>query len=137
MARRKASGPGSNSRRFADIRRPDGSIDRVPAAKDAATYLFQATATGDWPGQFFAKFLYDATWIEDGIVIELEEKRPGHGMGHLTTVQVLEVRARIDIYPNGHAQVRRLVLVTEVPGADDRSGHFSEQYGLEGDEGED
>jgi hypothetical protein len=134
MARKKGSGLGSNSRRFATIRHPDGREEKVPAPKDAATYIFVATEEGDWPKTFLARLTYDITWIVDGIVFELQEMRPGRGMGEVTTVKVLDVRARIDIYPNGRAQVRRMVLVTPVPSAEERSDTFAQQYGLEGEE---
>jgi hypothetical protein len=123
MARRRPSGPGSNSRRFADIKRPDGSIDKVPAAKDAATYLFLATASGEWPPQFFVKFLYDAVSLDQGTVFELQEMRPGEGMGRISRLKVLSAHSRIDVYPNGHGQLRRLVLVEEMPDTDERGRH--------------
>lgn len=118
MAQKKASGIGSKSRRLAEIRRPDGGIDKVPAAKDAATYLFMAEPDGSWPSRFFSKFLYDAVWIVDGVTIELEEMRPGKGMGSLSTVQAIETRSYVQVYPNGHGQVRRLVLVSEIASTD-------------------
>jgi hypothetical protein len=130
MGRKKLSGLGSNSRRFATIRRPDGGEDRVPAPKDAATYIFVANEDGSWPRTFLAKLLYDITWIEEGTILELQEMRPGHGMGQRMTVKVIEACARVDVYPAGKAQVRRLVLVTEVPDAESRSDDFAQKYGL-------
>jgi hypothetical protein len=114
MPRRRASGPGSNSRRFAGIRRPDGSIDKVPAAKDAATYLFEATEAGEWPQRYFVKFLYEATTLTAGAVFDLKEMRPGEGMGRMRRMRVVAAETEVDVYPNGYGQLKRLVLVTGV-----------------------
>lgn len=83
MAReRRPSGLGNKSRRFATVTQPDGEKVSVPAPKDAATYLYVATEDGAWPnGRPLCTLLYDATWMVEGAVFELEEMGAGHGMG--------------------------------------------------------
>jgi hypothetical protein len=125
MSRRRPSGLGSNSRKFAEVRRPDGTADKVPAARDAATYLFLATEAGAWPERFFLRFLYESPSLKPGAVVELEEMRPGQGMGRVQLFRVLEVRTRVSAYPNGYGQLRRLVLVELLstdPGLDEQGG---------------
>lgn len=116
MARKKASGVGSGSRRFARKHHPDGASSVVPAARDAATLLYLATQDGEWPAahEFIGKALYDATWIREGESLVLVEMRPGKGMGSKRTVQVLDVRVEADIFEGQHLQFRRKVLVDEV-----------------------
>lgn len=123
MSRRKRpSGVGSNSRRFAEVTTPDGSTLKVPVAKDAATFIFMATDAGKWPRTPVTTLLVDASWILEGATLELEEMRPGRGMGSRTTVQVVEVRVVVAIHEGKFGQVKRMVLVDEVEPFDDVMG---------------
>lgn len=112
--RKRPSGVGSNSRRFAQVRMPDGRDARVPAAKDAATYLCLATPTGDWPDKALVVLLYDVTWLVEGGVLELEELRPGHGMGSVKTLRVVNSRTRVQLHEGNYGQMQRWLLCVEV-----------------------
>lgn len=141
MAReRRPSGLGNKSRRFAQVTRPDGEKVSVPAPKDAATYLYIATESGEWPeSRPLCTLLYDATWMVEGVVFELEEMGAGHGMGTKTTVRVTDTHAVVAIdsgriKTNGYGQIKRSVLVEVTPGNEDMDDLSPERYDdLEGD----
>lgn len=114
MSRRRPSGAGSNSRRFATVKRPDGTSVKVPAVKDAGTFVYIRAHDGSWPEASIGLMAYDATWMEEGAVFQLEEMRPGRGMGSTVTVMVVEVRRTMCIFEGKFSQVRRQVLVAEV-----------------------
>ena len=122
MARKKPSGAGSNSRRFADVTRPDGTTLKVPVVKDAATFIY-VSENGEWPADYTCKLLYDATWMQDNVVFELEEVGAGMGMGETRTVQVLEVRNTVMVDRSGKytsfGQTIKRVLVALVADATD------------------
>lgn len=118
MSRRRPSGRGSNSRRFAEVSGPDGSKTRVPAVKDAGTFVYIREHDGSWPSTPVTTLLYDAAWMTEGAVFEVVDMRPGRGMGTTTTVQAVEVRLRIAVHPGKYGQTTRLVLVTEVESDD-------------------
>lgn len=106
--KRRPGGDGGNSRRFATISKPDGSELKVPAVKDAGTFVYLAE-DGKWPKAPVTTLLIDSPLSEE---FELEEGRPGKGMGKVTTVRVLERRLRVVIHPGKFGQIKRLVLVT-------------------------
>lgn len=118
--RKRASGAGSNSRRFGEIRNPDGTTAKVPAVKDACTYLCMETSTGEWPDRSFTTLLYDVTWLTEGSVFELEEMRPGHGMGSRRTLRVTSTRVRIQRHEGNYGQVQRWLLCEELSSIADR-----------------
>lgn len=112
--RKRPSGVGSNSRRFAEHVTSEGESLKVPVAKDAGTFVFLATADGGWPRTPVTTLLTDASWIGEGSTLELEELRPGKGMGQRTTVQVVEVRVVVAVHEGKFGQIKRMVLVDEV-----------------------
>lgn len=112
--RRRASGDGSNSKRFATVKMPDGREAKIPAAKDASTYICMVTPEGTWPQKALVVLLYDVTWLMEGSVFELEEMRPGHGMGNVTSLRVLSSRARVQLHEGCYGQVQRWLLCEEV-----------------------
>lgn len=118
MSRRRPSGRGSNSRRFAEVPGPDGSTLRVPQVKDAATFIYLAETDGSWPRTPAATLLVDASWLVEGATFELTEMRPGKGMGTTTTVQVVEARVEVAVHEGKYAQIKRLLLVDPVEGYD-------------------
>ncbi len=113
MSRKRPSGLGSNSRRFATITEPDGTKLKVPAAKDAATFVY-VSENGGWPRNAITALTYDVTWLVEGAFVDLKEMRPGRGMGEIRTFQVLEVRQEICVYPGKYGQAIRMVLLREV-----------------------
>lgn len=112
--RKRPSGVGSNSTRFAQVRMPNGRDARVPAAKDACTYICMATPTGGWPDKALVVLLYDVTWLVEGGVLELEELRPGHAMGGMTTLRVVNSRTRVQLHEGNYGQMQRWLLCVEV-----------------------
>lgn len=120
--RKRPSGVGSNSRRFAEVTTPDGETLKVPVAKDVGTFIFLATKTGKWPRSPLTTLLTDASWIAEGSTLELEEMRPGRGMGDVLTVQVVEVKVRVSIHEGKFGQIKRMVLVDEVASYDEVMG---------------
>lgn len=58
--------------------------------------------------------LYDASWIKEGVTFEIEDLRPGHGMGSVRTFLAVEVRQRISVFDGKWGQSKRLVLAAEV-----------------------
>lgn len=131
---RRPSGLGNKSRRFAEVTSPGGEKTMVPAPKDAATYLYLATPEGGWPdGRPLCTLLYDATWMVEGVVFELEEMGPGRGMGDKTTVRVTDTRAVVAVdsgrvKTSGYGQIKRSVLLTVTPGNDDMDDLSPEKY---------
>lgn len=116
--RKRPSGVGSNSKRFATVHTPEGEELKVPVAKDAATFIFIATETGDWPATPITTLLADASWITEGATLVLEELRPGEGMGSRRTVQVVEMRVQVAVHKGKFGQIKRMVLVDEVSSFD-------------------
>lgn len=123
MVRKKPSGDGSHSRRFAKVAQPDGSTVKVPAVKDAGTFLYLANPDGTWPPKALAILLYDATWMQENVRFELESVTPGSGMGERQTVHILAVHNVVAIDRGGKyskfGQVRKSVLVTPITDTDD------------------
>lgn len=116
--RRRPSGDGSNSRRFATVTGPEGERLKVPVVKDAATFIYVADAEGEWPETFATKVLGDYAWLGLGSEFQLEEMEPGQGMGTRQTVRVIDQRVRITKHRGRWGQLKRLVLVAEVPDTD-------------------
>ena len=122
--RKRPSGVGSNSRRFAEVDGPDGDTLSVPVAKDAGTFVFLATESGGWPRKPLTTLLTDASWIGEGSTLVLEEMRPGRGMGTSITVQVVEVRVVVAVHDGKYGQIKRMVLVDEVASREDVTREF-------------
>lgn len=118
--RRRASGEGGNSKRFAFVKMPDGREAKIPAAKDAATYICLETPDGGWPDKALVVLLYDVTWLVEGSVLELEEMRPGHGMGGLRTLRVINSRTRLQVHEGCYGQMQRWLLCEELESVADR-----------------
>lgn len=119
MARKRPSGAGSNSKRFAVETRPDGTQVRVPATKDIGTFVYIAGEDGSWPKLPTTTLLLDLPWLQEGATVRLRDMRPGEGMGREITVQVIEQRVAIAIFPGRYGQVQREVLVDEVAAFED------------------
>lgn len=113
MTRRRPSGPGGNSRRFADVTSPDGKEFKVPVAKDAAT-MFCLEEDGGWPKRGATLLAYDVTWAVPGAVMEIEEGRPGYGMGDRITVRVIKSTNRLVVHEGNWGQMRRWVLCERI-----------------------
>lgn len=112
--RRRASGEGGNSKRFAFVRMPDGREAKVPAAKDAATYICLANPDGSWPDKADITLLYDVTHLVEGKTFRIKEMRPGHGMGQYKSVRVVEEDFVIDQHEGNYGQAQRALLCVEV-----------------------
>ena len=111
--RKRPSGLGSNSRRFASITNPDGTATSVPAARDACTYVCIEEG-GEWPSAATAVLLYDAVWMVEGKAFEVKEMRPGRGMGNVKNVRVTATAEQLEIHEGKYAQTKRWVLVEEL-----------------------
>lgn len=109
--RKRPSGRGSNSKKFAEVRGPDGTLVKVPVARDAGTFIYLAGPDGAWPRAPHVAILVDLPWLAPGVTVELEEMRAGHGMGTVQAVSVVETRVRISVFDGKYGQVKRLVLV--------------------------
>lgn len=118
--RRKPSGMGGNSKRFATVKMPDGRQAKIPAAKDAATYVCLATPEGGWPDKALVVLLYDVTWLVEGSVLELEEMRPGQGMGSVETLRVINSRTRLQLHEGCYGQMQRWLLCEVMESVDER-----------------
>lgn len=112
--RRRASGEGSNSKRFAFVRMPDGREARIPAAKDAGTFICLATPDGGWPDRAEITLLYDVTHLVEGSTFRIKEMRPGHGMGQTKTVRVIETDFEIEQHEGCYGQAKRALLCVPV-----------------------
>ena len=111
--RKRPSGLGSNSRRFASITNPDGTATSVPAARDACTYVCIEEG-GEWPRAATAVLLYDAVWMAEGKTFRIKEMRPGRGMGSTKTMRVIDSAEEMELHEGKYAQVKRWVLCREV-----------------------
>lgn len=113
---RRPSGLGSNSRKFTEVRAPDGKSFTVVKARSAATLLCLAE-DGGWPERGFVMLDFDLD-ARAGDLLEVEEGRPGKGLGEIRAVRVIESRPRVRT-PEGsgnYGQLQRWVLVEPVPG---------------------
>ncbi len=117
--RKRPSGVGSNSRRFAEIQTPDGETLKVPVAKDVGTFLFLRTPGEPWPKSPTALLLDTAVELAEGAVIEVEEIGAGSGMGGLTGASIVKVVIRVAVDSTGRytkfAQLKRLVYAEREP----------------------
>jgi len=113
MSRRRPSGRGSNSRRFAEIEAPDGQTLKVPAVKDVGTFLFLSDDGETWPSRPSTKLLDAAFDLQEGAYFEIEETGAGAGMGRITGAKVVKVVVRVGMDSTGKyssfAQLKRLV----------------------------
>lgn len=134
MSRKKPSGDGNKSRRFATVQQPDGSTLKVPVVKDAGTFFFVANDEGGWPKTYLACVLGDVDSLTEGQFVELEEMAPGLNMGSLKVMQVIEQRVRIALDRSGKyskfAQLKRLILLAQVADDDEVQAELDD---LEGD----
>lgn len=136
MSRKRPSGPGSNSKRFAEVRQADGTTLKVPAVKDVGTFLYLADADGNFPNKPLATILDSAPELQEGTLFEIEEGAAGRGMGNIIGAKVVLVRLRVGVDRSGKyskfGQLKRLVYVVEVPNFDELA-HFSANSELEED----
>lgn len=119
MSRRRPSGVGSNSQRFAEIRMPDGRKAKVPAAKDAATFFCVATPDGRWPSRAEMVTPYDVTHLTEGTTFTHKEMRPGHGMGTLRPYTVVESQVIVEQHEGSWIQLQRWLLIAPAVGGDE------------------
>lgn len=112
--RRRASGEGGNSKRFAFVKMPDGREAKIPAAKDAGTFICLATPEGEWPDRAEITLLYDVTHLVEGSTFRIKEMRPGYGMGKTKTVRVIETDFEIEQHEGCYGQAKRALLCVEV-----------------------
>ena len=124
--RKRPSGNGAHSTRFAEVKR-DGDILKIPVVKDAWAFLFLADEGGDWPKKPSTVLLVAADFRE-GDVFELEEGRPGSGMGTIMSVKVLEVVRRVVIHPGKFGPVKYMILVVPVVSNKDFGDLTSDEY---------
>jgi len=124
--RRRPSSPGSNSQRFATGTAPDGSTYKIPQAKDSLTLIY-VTEGGGWPDKPAMLLAYNETELTTGAVVEMEELRPGHGMGGLTSLRVLEVRLRLERWSATYGRVKRFVLTQPLVSEEDVQDWVSQQ----------
>src|SRR5690606_24450219 len=93
--RKRPSGTGSNSRRFAEITAPDGTKLRVPVAKDVGTFIFLRDEDSAWSDKPTAVLLDSAPELHEGALIEVEEAGAGAGMGTITGARIVQVVVRL------------------------------------------
>lgn len=121
MSRKKPSGDGNKSRRFAEVTQPDGTTLKVPVVKDAGTFIYLANPDKSWPKKTLATLLYDAAWMVEGVRFELEELAPIAGSRQ--TVHILAVHNIVSLDRTGKyskfAQVKKLVLITPTHNLED------------------
>lgn len=113
MTRRRPGGITEKSTRFAEYGLPDGTKLKIPVVKDAATFVYVADENGKWPKSPAVTLLIDLNWMAEGVVFGLEEMRPGHNMGSISTMQAIAVYNIISRFPGKYGQLKRLVLVRE------------------------
>lgn len=77
----------------------------IPAVRAEGTYLY-ITQDGSWPERPHVILTRALYWVQEGMLLELEDLRPGTGaMGSLMRVRVLEVRPRVRVFPGWYGQV--------------------------------
>ena len=126
----RPSSLGSNSRKFEEVRTPDGQTFEVVRSRSAAT-LICLTENGGWPDRALTMLDYDVAHATAGALLEIEEGRPGHGLGTLTGVRVIESHTRIKVQTGRYGQLQRWVLA-EVVVAGDAIGDLSTLDDLRG-----
>jgi hypothetical protein len=113
-SRKRPTSPGGNSQRFATVPQgPDGTRIKIPQAKDSLTLIY-VTDDRNWPERPTMLLAYNETELREGAVVEMEELRPGHGMGSMTALRVLEVRLRLERWTGTYGRVQRFVLCIRV-----------------------
>lgn len=123
MSRRKRpSGVGSKSRRFAEYTTPDGQKLKVPVSKDVGTFIFLRNPGERWPTNPTALLLDPALELREGAYIEIEELGAGAGMGSVSGAMILRVQVRVAIDSTGRytkfGQLKRLVFAEREPNFD-------------------
>ncbi len=93
--RKRPSSLGGNRQRFVTGTAPDGSKYKIPQAKDSLTLIY-VTEDGSWPEHPVLLLAYNETELTTGAVVEMEELRPGHGMGGLAALQIVEVHLHLE-----------------------------------------
>ncbi|BDP42885.1 hypothetical protein DAETH_28540 [Deinococcus aetherius] len=119
--RKRPSGAGSNSKRFAEVKKGD-EVTKIPVVKDAGTFIY-LSEDHSWPTLPVTTLLTDVSWIQEGSVFTLKDNRPGTrgGMGHKTKVFVVAVDMTVAIWPGKYGQIERHVLTNPVPSNDELS----------------
>lgn len=125
--RKRPSGLGSNSRRFAEVAATDGSTVRIPVTKDVGTVIYLADENGAWPRAPHVTLLVNLAELHDGATFEMVDLRPGR-MGQSMTVTVIEVRVRVNLFEGKYGQVIRSVLVTPVMPSGVEGEEFASQF---------
>lgn len=117
--KRRPSGDGKNSRRFATVETPRGIV-KIPVVKDAGTVVY-FSEDYTWPQSPVTTILTDTTWMVEGSTFNLVDMRPanGKGMGHKTRVVVVAVDMDLLRFEGKFGQVLRRVLVNEAPSIED------------------
>lgn len=135
-ARKRPSGVGSNSRRFAEVKTPDGDTLKVPVAKDVGTFLFLRNVGEPWPKSATALLLDTAVELAEGAFIEVEELAAGAGMGRITGASIIKVVIRVAIDSTGRytkfAQLKRLVYAEREPSLAELASLSPQDLGVPG-----
>lgn len=117
--RRRPSGAGSNSTRMATATDPVTLKEvKIPTARSAATLWYVADADGNWPARETVMVDNESAWLREDDYIELQEMRPGEGMGDIVTYRVAEIRNRLRRFEGRYGQVMRRILLVPVADAD-------------------
>lgn len=128
--RRRPGGPTKTSRRFATVAQSDGTHLKIPVTKDVGTFIYIANDDGAWSKKPHVSLLLDLPYLTVGSVFELEELRPGHNMGSTISVQVVDERVRVSVYPTKYGQLKREIYCVEVIPDSEKSAAFAEEFGL-------
>lgn len=131
--RKRPSGVGSNSRRFATVKQPNGEALKVPVAKDVGTFLFLSRDGETWPERPVGKIMDAAPDLQDGTIFDVENLVPAAelegirlGMGDRVGAQVVRVKVIVSLDPTGRfsqfAQLKRLIYAVLIPESIDELG---------------
>lgn len=131
--RKRPSGLGSNSRRFATVEQPDGKALKVPVTRDVGTFLFLSRDGQTWPSRPSGKIMDAAPDLQEGVIFDVENLVPAAelegvklGMGEFVAAQVVRVRVVVALDPTGRysqfAQLKRLIYAVLLPTSLDELG---------------
>lgn len=89
--------------------------EEIPVTKDAGTFIYLTEDGQSWPKRPTVALPLDVAWLQEGSIVALRDLRPGFFMGKLSHVRVLEINTEFLIHPGKWGQIRREVLVEEIP----------------------
>ena len=102
----------------------------IPPVKAEGTYIYLAEEVR-WPEKPHVILATALFWLQEGMLLELQDLRPSSAMGALMRVRVVEVRPQLRVFPGWYGQVVVHVLVEPFPEEEEALRRLGEVLGGE------